>query len=98
MNSFKRLKKVRVDMVKIVRVGGRGTSRRVTEKESDNWTGDSYKGVQKKSKEAAKDRYVSFGRGTKRINFSEITETSGRPTGKGQWVSTGRGTGKRKLK
>ncbi len=98
MSSFKRLKKVRVDMAKIVRVGARGTSRRVAEKESENWTGDSYKEVQKKSKEAAKDRYVSFGRGTRRIKFSEIPETSGRPTGKGLWVSTGRGTGKRQIK
>ncbi len=85
-------------MGKIVRVGGRGTSRRITVKESDNWTGDSYKKVQEKSKEAAKDRYVSFGRGTKRIKFSEIPETSGRPAGKGMWVGTGRGTGKRKIK
>ncbi len=84
-------------MGKVVRVGGRGTKRRVTEKESDNWTGDSYKEVQKKRKEAAKNQYISMGRGTKRVKFSDIAETSGRPSGKGMWVSSGRGTKRRKI-
>jgi len=74
-------------MGKVVRVGGRGTSRRITEKQADNWTGKSYKEIQKKRKEAAKDVYISMGRGTKRV----------KPTGKGRWVSKGRGTGRRKV-
>jgi len=84
-------------MGKVVRVGGRGTSRRISDKEADNWTGDSYKALQKKRKEAAKDVYISMGRGTKKIKLGDIAETSGRPTGKGRWVSTGRGTGRRKV-
>jgi len=84
-------------MAKVVRVGGRGTSRRVSDKEADNWTGDAYREVQKKKKEAAKDRYISMGRGTRKIRFGDIAETSGRPSGKGMWVRTGRGTGKRKV-
>ena len=84
-------------MGKVVRSGGRGTSRRVVDKESDNWTGESYKAVQKKRKEAAKDVYVSMGRGTKKIKLGDIAETTGRPTGKGRWVSMGRGTGRRKI-
>ncbi len=84
-------------MGKVVRVGGRGTSRRVAEKESDNWTGDAYRDVQAKRKEASKDRYISMGRGTKRVKFSDVAETSGRPSGKGMWTSTGRGTKRRKL-
>jgi hypothetical protein len=84
-------------MGKVVRVGGRGTSRRVSEKESDNWTGDSYKELQKKRKEASKDVFVSVGRGTKKIKLGDIAETTGRPSGKGRWVSTGRGTGRRKV-
>jgi len=84
-------------MGKVVRVGGRGTSRRVTEKADDNWTGDAYRAVQAKRKEASKDRYISMGRGTKRVKFSDIAETSGRPSGKGMWTSTGRGTKRRKL-
>ena len=85
-------------MGKVVRVGGRGTSRRVTDKQADNWTGDAYKDLQKKRKEAAGDRYVSMGRGTSRIKFSDIAETSGRSSGKGMWVSSGRGTKRRKVK
>ena len=84
-------------MGKVVRVGSRGTKRRVTEKESDNWTGEAYKDVQKKRKEAAKNQYISMGRGTKRVKFGDIAETSGRPSGKGMWVSSGRGTKRRKI-
>ena len=85
------------NMGKVVRVGGRGTSRRVSEKEADNWTGEAYKEQQKKRKEAAKDVYVSMGRGTKKIKLGDIADTTGRPTGKGRYVSTGRGTGRRKV-
>ncbi len=84
-------------MGKVVRVGGRGTSRRVAEKGDDNWTGDAYRAVQAKRKEASKDRYISMGRGTKRVKFGDVAETSGRPSGKGMWTSTGRGTKRRKL-
>ena len=84
-------------MGKVVRVGGRGTSRRVSEKEADNWTGKDYAELQKKRKDAAKDIYVSMGRGTKKIKLGDIAETTGRPTGKGRWVSSGRGTGRRKI-
>jgi len=84
-------------MSKVVRVGGRGTSRRKIEKPEDKRTGEQYKAYQKKKKEAAKDVYVSMGRGTKKIKLGDIAETSGRPSGKGRWVSTGRGTGRRKL-
>ncbi len=85
-------------MGKVVRVGGRGTARRVTEKEADNWSGAAYREVQKKRKEAAGDRYVSMGRGTRRVKFSDIAETSGRSEGKGMWVSSGRGTKRRRIK
>ena len=84
-------------MGKVVRVGSRGTSRRVVEKQADDWTGTAYRDLQKKRKEAAGSRYISMGRGTSRIKFSDIAETSGRTSGKGMWVSTGRGTGRRKI-
>ncbi len=84
-------------MGKVVRVGGRGTSRRISDKEADNWTGAAYKEHQKKMKEKSKDVYVTMGRGTKKIKLGDIAETSGRPTGKGRWVSSGRGTGRRKI-
>ncbi len=85
-------------MGKVVRVGGRGTSRRIVDKEADNWTGSSYKEYQDKKKAAAGDRYVSMGRGTRRVKFSDVTNTGGRNEGKGMWVSSGRGTGRRKIK
>jgi len=85
-------------MGKVVRIGGRGTSRRIIEKPEDKWTGDAYRDYQKKKKDATKDVYISMGRGTKKIKLGDISETSGRPTGKGRWVSTGRGTGRRKIK
>lgn len=84
-------------MGKVVRVGSRGTSRRISEKEADNWTGKDYADLQKKRKDAAKDVFVSMGRGTKKIKLGDIAETTGRPTGKGRWVSSGRGTGRRKI-
>lgn len=84
-------------MGKVVRVGGRGTSRRVSDKEDDNWTGENYKKLQQDRKNAAKDVYISMGRGTKKIKLGDIAETTGRPTGKGRWVSMGRGTGRRKI-
>ncbi len=85
-------------MGKVIRVGGRGTSRRVADKQADNWTGSAYKDHQKKKKDSAGDMYVSMGRGTRRVKFSDIAETSGRSEGKGMWVSSGRGTGRRKIK
>ena len=85
-------------MGKVVRVGGRGTSRRVVDKQADNWSGSTFKDLQKKKKDAAGDRYVSMGRGTRRVKFSDIAETPGRSDGKGMWVSTGRGTGRRRIK
>ena len=84
-------------MGKVVRIGGRGTSRRVIEKPEDRWTGKEYKAYQDKRKEASKDRYISTGRGTKTVKFGDIAETSGRPSGKGMWITGGRGTRRRKL-
>lgn len=82
-----------------VRVGGRGTSRRIVSKDEDtsNWTGAPFKAMMEKRKEATKDRYITVGRGTGTIKFGDMTPTSGRPSGKGMWVRTGRGTGKRKI-
>jgi hypothetical protein len=84
-------------MGKVVRVGGIGTSRKIIEKPEDKWTGEQYREYQKKKKEAAKDVYISMGRGTKKIKLGDIAETKGRPTGKGRWVTMGRGTGRRKI-
>lgn len=79
-----------------IRVGGRGTSSRVSsKKDEDNWTGDAYKKVQAARKEAAKDVFVTVGRGTRKIKLGDIADTKGRPSGKGHWVRTNRGTSRR---
>jgi len=80
----------------IIRVGSRGTSRRVAQKESENWAGAAYKKYQETKKEESKDKYISVGRGTAKIKFGDIPSTPTKPT-KGMWVSSGRGTGRRKL-
>jgi len=82
----------------IVRIGGRGTKRRVVEKvKEDNWSGGAFKKLQEEKKEASKDKYITVGRGTGKIKFGDIKSTPTTST-KGLWVSSGRGTKRRKLK
>jgi hypothetical protein len=82
----------------IIRIGGRGTSRRVADKEEQsNWTGPAFKQYSEQQKEAAKDRYISMGRGTAKIKFGDVSSSSSTTSSKGMWVGTGRGTGRRKL-
>ena len=80
----------------MIRVGGRGTSKRVVEKVEENWTGAPFQKYSKEKKEAAKDNYITTGRGTTKIKFGDMPDTT-KTSSKGMWVSTGRGTGKRKL-
>ena len=85
-------------MVKIRVRSGRGT--RIIEVDSDasKWSGEQFKQFQEASKEAAKKsgiKYVTSGRGTGKINFSDIPEPKSRPEYKGT-ITSGRGTGKRK--
>lgn len=84
-------------MGKVVRVGGRGTSRRVSEKQADNWTGAAYKAKQDADKAANKDVFVTVGRGTRKIKLGDIADTKGSTAGdsKGHWVRTNRGTSRR---
>ncbi len=87
-------------MVKIRVRSGRGT--RIIEVDSDatKWSGEQFRQFQAAAKEKAKEggiKYVTSGRGTGKINFSDIPEPKAKDT-KGMWVSSGRGTGKRKLK
>jgi len=87
-------------MVKIRIRSGRGT--RIIEVDSDasKWSGEQFKQFQAASKETAKKsgiKYVTSGRGTGKINFSDIPEPKSKPEYKGTIIS-GRGTGKRKQK
>ena len=79
-------------------VGGRGTSRRpVKELRKTPISGDAYKEYQKNVKESAKDTLITVGRGTKTIRFGDLKTGSGTQSAKGKIVSTGRGTGRRKV-
>lgn len=83
-------------MGKVVKVGGRGTTRREVEAEDEAWAGEKFKEYQKKVKEKAKDEYVLSGRGTGKRKLGDTPETT-RPSSKGHYVSSGRGTKRRKL-
>ena len=72
-------------MVKIRVRSGRGT--RIIEVDSDatKWTGEQFKEIQTAAKENAKKagiKYVTSGRGTGKINFSDIPEPKKRPAAK----------------
>ena len=69
----------------------------MTPEEKDNWTGEGYRKYSDDRKEAAKDVYVTIGRGTRKIRLGDIASTKGRPSGKGLYIGTGRGTGRRKV-
>ena len=83
-------------MGKIIKVGGRGTSRREANSEDENWSGEKFKEYQKKQKEKAGNEYVSTGRGTGKRQLKDTPEPT-KPSTKGRYVSMGRGTGRRKL-
>lgn len=83
-------------MAKIKIRSGRGTRIIEVDDNATKWAGKEFKQIQEKRKEASKDKYVSVGRGTGKIKFSDIQSTPIKST-KGMWISSGRGTGKRKL-
>ena len=78
----------------IIRIGGRGTSRRVADEkeQQNNWTGPAFKQYSEHRKEMAKDEYISVGRGTTKIKFGDVTGSTNTTSTKGMWVGTGRGT------
>ncbi len=89
-----------INMVKIRVRSGRGT--RIIEVDSDatKWSGDEFREIQAAAKATAKEsgiKYITSGRGTGKITFSDIPAPKEKPSTKGMWVSSGRGTKKRKL-
>jgi hypothetical protein len=83
-------------MGKVVKVGGRGTTRREVDTQDENWSGEKFREYQKKMKEKASDEVVVSGRGTGKRKLGDTPETT-KPSTKGHYVSMGRGTGRRKL-
>ncbi len=69
-------------MVKIRVRSGRGTKIIEVDSDATKWTGDQFKEFQAAKKEAAKDKYISTGRGTGKIKFSDLPEPKKRPAAK----------------
>jgi len=84
-------------MVKIRVRSGRGTRIIEVDDDATKWSGDQFKEFQAAAKEGAKDKYISVGRGTGKIKFSDLPDPKKRPEYKGT-ITSGRGTGKRKTK
>jgi hypothetical protein len=75
---------------------GRGTRIIEVDDKDSSWAGNDFKKLQEARKKASSNKYITVGRGTGTIKFGDIENTPTKST-KGMWVSSGRGTGKRKL-
>ncbi len=87
-------------MVKIRIRSGRGTRIIDVDDDATKWTGKQFQEIQaarKAEAEKAGIKYVTSGRGTGKISFSDIPEPKKRPEYKGT-ITSGRGTGKRNTK
>jgi len=76
-------------------MSARGT-KKFTPKKEQKWAGEAFKKHQAEMKKKAGDFRIIGGRGTTSKKVSDIKETKIADT-KGYYISTGRGTGKRKL-
>ena len=88
-----------INMVKVRVRAGRGKGFVWVDSDTTKWSGKQFKEFQAAAKDTATKsgiKYVTTGRGTGKIKFSDIPNTPTTST-KGMWVSSGRGTGKRKL-
>lgn len=77
---------------------GRGTKIIEVDSNNNKWSGDEYRKVQKEKRQSSSNKYISVGRGTGKIKFSDIPNPSSRPSTEGMTRITGRGTGSRKSK
>ena len=84
-------------MVKVRKVGNRGTRAYVKDEGPASWAGDSYREVQQKRiKALGKNITVHLGRGVRTAKLKDIPEPKPRPSTEGMTRITGRGTGSRK--
>jgi len=89
-----------INMAKIRVRSGRGKGFIWVDSDASKWSGDDFKKIQEARKDSAEKsgiKFVTSGRGTGKINFSDIPEPKTKPSTKGMWVSSGRGTKKRRL-
>ena len=86
-------------MAKIRIRAGRGKGFIWVDSDASRWSGNDFKKIQEARKDTAEKsgiKYVTSGRGTGKIKFDEIKSKKAVST-KGMWVSSGRGTKKRRL-
>ncbi len=76
-------------------MSARGT-KRFKPKRDMTFSGEKFKKMQEERKKALGDKYVTMGRGTRKVKMSDIKETKV-PSAKGRYISMGRGTSRRKV-
>jgi len=76
-------------------MSARGT-KRFKPKRDMTFSGEKFKKMQEEKKKALGDRYITMGRGTKKVKISDIKDTK-IASAKGRYISMGRGTGRRKI-
>jgi len=89
-----------INMTKVRIRAGRGKGFIWVDSDASKWSGDQFKQFQEASKDKAEKggiKYVTSGRGTGKISFSDIPEPKKRPEYKGT-ITSGRGTGRKKQK
>jgi len=87
-------------MTKVRIRAGRGKGFIWVDSDASKWSGEQFKEIQAASKDKAEKggiKYVTSGRGTGKISFSDISEPKKRPEYKGT-ITSGRGTGRKKQK
>lgn len=84
-------------MVKVKKVGGRGTISYEKDEGPAEWAGDTYREVQKKRLEkVGKNITMHMGRGIKTTKLKDLPEPQARPSTYGRTRVTARGTSSRK--
>lgn len=86
-------------MVKVRKVGSRGTKAYEKDEGPQNWAGDAYRKVeQDKMKKTPSGETMHLGRGVRTAKAEDLPEPKARPSTEGMTRVTGRGTGSRKSK
>ena len=84
-------------MVKVLKVGSRGTKAYVKDEGPAEWSGDAYRKVQNERLEkVGKNLTIHLGRGVRTAKLKDLPEPKKRPSTYGMTRITGRGTGSRK--
>jgi len=86
-------------MVKVRKIGNRGTSSYEKDEGHQNWAGDAYRKVEEdRLRNTPKGETMHLGRGVRTTKAKDLPLPSKRPSTEGMTRITGRGTGSRKSK